>query len=99
MLETDCGGRGGALNRTQPNKALMQSIQHLADLSPAITAYQAKKEPRERAGLSLGRETSLDENYHLVALFAGQPPLGWFVGSQAAAPFKCTFLGRCRELA
>ena len=54
MLETDCGGRGGALNRTHHNKALMQSNQHLADLSPAITAYQAKKEPRERAGLSLG---------------------------------------------
>ena len=72
----DCGGWGGALNRTQPNKALMQSIQHLADLSPAITAYQAKKEPGEHAGLSLGRETSLDEDYHLVALFAGQCGVG-----------------------
>ena len=50
----DCGGWGGALNRTQPNKALMQSIQHIADISPAITVYQAKKEPRERAGPSLG---------------------------------------------
>ena len=72
----------------------MQSIQHIADISPASTAYQAKNEPRERAGLSLGRETSLEENYHLVALFAGQPPLGWFVGSQAAAPFKCPRYGK-----
>ena len=54
MLETDCGGRGGALNRTHHNKALMQSGQHLADISPAIAEHQAKKEPRERAGLSLG---------------------------------------------
>ena len=66
----DCGGWGGALNRTHHNKALMQSNQHLADLSPAITAYQAKKEPGEHAGLSLGRGNCGKGSFRWLLVFS-----------------------------